>query len=131
MKSLHTATISLLMVFLLNSVTAKGQSTGEICGIGAVVEPDAQAGTPTLKAVIVDHINIMKVNSGSPSEIGGLQKGDGIIAINGASIAGMNFYDVVTKLIRGNAGTSVTITVKRQGSAIPLSFTMVREPVSL
>jgi C-terminal processing protease CtpA/Prc len=116
-------------VVLLSSVTARGQSTGQICGIGAVVTPDAQAGTPTLKAVVVDHINITKVNSGSPGEISGLQKGDAIIAINGSRIAGMNFYDVVTKLIRGNAGTSVTITVMRQG--IPLSFTMVREPVSV
>ena len=59
------------------------------------------------------------------------KKRDGIITINGTRLAGMNFYDVITKLNRGNAGTSVTVTVERPGSPVPPSFTMVREPVSV
>jgi C-terminal processing protease CtpA/Prc len=129
MKLRHITLVSLFVASLLNPGIVKAQSTGNVCGIGAVVAPDAPDGTPTLKAVIADHINVIKVNSGSPGEISGLQKGDDIIEINGASVVGMNFYDVVTKLIRGNEGTSITITVRRKGSASPLSLTMVREPV--
>jgi C-terminal processing protease CtpA/Prc len=41
----------------------------------------------------------------------------------------MKFLDVVNNVIRGEEGTSVKITVKRNGSANPLSFTVIRGPV--
>jgi carboxyl-terminal processing protease len=50
----------------------------------------------------------------SPAEKAGLQPGDGILAINGADTEGMSVEQAVT-LIRGEAGTVVTLTVARQG----------------
>jgi carboxyl-terminal processing protease len=129
MNAHHIATVSLFIVMLLNPGMANGQSSGNVCGIGVVVAPDAPAGSPTHEAVIADHINVVRVYSGSPADISGLQNGDDIIAINGSSIVGMKFLDVVNNVIRGEEGTSVKITVKRNGSANPLSFTVIRGPV--
>jgi C-terminal processing protease CtpA/Prc len=95
-------------------------------GIGAVVAPDAPAGTPTLKAVVLDHINVTHIMPGSPADKSGLKAGDEIIQVDDKGVVGMNFYDVVTQLIRGKEGTLVKMTIKRNGQAAPLSFSIIR-----
>lgn len=55
---------------------------------------------------------IIKVNSGGPAEEAGLLAGDVIVAIEGQSTAGMSTTDA-RNLVRGEAGTKVTLTVRR------------------
>jgi C-terminal processing protease CtpA/Prc len=116
----------LAIVLLAGLGIAKLEAADPTYGIGAVVAPDAPAGTPTLKAVVLDHINITQIISGSPADKSGLQKGDEIVQVDDKSLVGMKFYDVVINLIRGKEGTAVTITIKRNGQTTPLSFIIIR-----
>ncbi|MDD4583126.1 MAG: S41 family peptidase, partial [Eubacteriales bacterium] len=63
---------------------------------------------------------------GSPAEKVGILSGDIIIKVDGQDIGNMDLDSVVSR-IRGKAGTELTLTVERKGTAI--SFTMVREAI--
>jgi carboxyl-terminal processing protease len=54
---------------------------------------------------------VQEVYDNSPAKQGGLKKGDLIVAVNGKSLAGKN-SDAATALIKGPAGSSVTLGVK-------------------
>ena len=62
---------------------------------------------------------IIKVNSGGPAEEAGLLAGDVIVAIEGQSTAGMSTTDA-RNLVRGEAGTKVTLTVRRGSETLEL-----------
>ncbi|MFY9484394.1 MAG: S41 family peptidase [Patescibacteria group bacterium] len=68
--------------------------------------------------------------TGSPSERAGLRPNDQIIKIDGQDIGVLTFGEVITK-IRGPKGTTVTLTVLREGTAEPLEFTMKREVIKI
>ena len=59
-------------------------------------------------------VEILGVNEGSPGEQAGLQKGDVIIAVNGEPTEGRPPEDVAAS-IRGEEGTEVTLTIRREG----------------
>lgn len=59
-------------------------------------------------------IEVIDVIPDSPAESAGIQVGDFIVAVDGARISDVGYYAAVD-LIKGEAGTSVTITVKRGG----------------
>ena len=61
----------------------------------------------------------------TPAERAGLQSGDEITALNGQPTAGWKNDDVFKKM-RGPAGTSVTLTVRRPGVDQPLTFKITR-----
>jgi carboxyl-terminal processing protease len=65
---------------------------------------------------------------GTPAERSGLRPFDRIVAIDGQSTEGMGMEDVVNR-VRGPRGEAVTITVQRPGLPVPLSITIVREPI--
>ncbi len=65
---------------------------------------------------------------GSPAARAGILPGDQIIAIEGKAMRGERIDRLVT-LMRGPAGTKVTMTVRRQGVADPLTFELVREEI--
>lgn len=56
-----------------------------------------------------------------PADQGGLAVGDIVQKIGGVSTVGMDSSDA-TRLIRGEAGTSVTLTVDRHGELLDLTF---------
>ena len=68
-------------------------------------------------------IDIVEVAAGGPAEEAGLLAGDVIIAVNDEDILGMQLSEV-SALIRGEEGTSVTLTVSRAGE--DKSFTITR-----
>lgn len=97
----------------LRPVTAKDykdQLEGEISGIGAQVE---------MKDNIV---TVVAPISGSPAEKAGVQGGDQIVKIDGTSILGLTLLDAVAK-IRGPKGTSVVLTLRRNGAEFDVSVT--------
>lgn len=67
-----------------------------------------------------DRYTVMSIIPGSPAEKGGLLPGDRIVSINGEPTLKLNQNDVVHK-IRGQEGTTVTLTVLRE---FPSSQTM-------
>jgi len=66
----------------------------------------------------------------TPAARKGIRSGDVIIAVGGKSTAGFTTQDA-TKLIRGEAGTDVTITIKRPGFDKPLDYTLNREQIRI
>jgi carboxyl-terminal processing protease len=67
---------------------------------------------------------------GSPAAKMGLQPWDRIIEIEGKSTEGITLIEAVKKLT-GPPGTTVTITVYREGEAKPLHFTLTRETIKI
>lgn len=63
----------------------------------------------------------------SPAERAGLRSGDRIIAIDGKSLTAGN--GDASAPLRGKAGTSVVVTVQRDGRADPFDLTLVRETI--
>lgn len=79
-----------------------------------------------------DSINVLEVISGGPSEKAGLLAGDRIIAINDTAVAGKGWSDVqVRSSLRGEKGTTVHLTIKRQTSKEPLKFDVIRGDIPL
>lgn len=80
--------------------------------------------------VIDGYLTVISPISGSPSDKLGLLPGDKIISIDGESSIGISTSDVPKKL-KGPKGTSVDITVMREGADGPLEFTIVRDDIPI
>jgi carboxyl-terminal processing protease len=100
--------------------------SGEFSGIGAevgmenLVNPEDLASctvvTETCAMVIVAPLD------GSPAEDAGLRAGDQVLAIDGASTVGESVSSLVYR-VRGEAGTDVTLTVRRDGEELDITIT--------
>ncbi|MCX7772426.1 MAG: S41 family peptidase [Clostridia bacterium] len=89
---------------------------GNYVGIGAGLEKSGS------------FVRINKIYEGSPAEKAGLYEGDILISVDDKSIANKKPEDVATS-IRGNAGTSVKLIVKRGTQT--KTFTIVRGTVTI
>jgi carboxyl-terminal processing protease len=94
------------------------QLTGSITGIGAELGSNDQ-----------NNIVIVSPLDGYPAAKAGLKPKDIVAAINGQTTQGMSI-DAAVKKIRGNAGTSVTLTIVR-GSAKPFDVAITREKITV
>ena len=90
-------------------------TSGELSGVGIQLSLDKE----TKNLVVVSPID------GSPASRAGVQPKDVIVAIDGKSTKGMSTEDAV-KLIRGQAGTSVTLTLKRKAQTLEVPLTRER-----
>jgi len=79
-------------------------ASGQFEGIGAFVDVDESG-----KLMIVDTFK------DSPAEEAGLEPGDRVVAVDGASIVGDPLYEAIGK-IRGPADSEVVLTVEREGT---------------
>jgi len=86
----------------------------KISGIGVLIAPDAASGL----------ISVAYVVPGTPADRAGLQPGDLITTIDGASTKGLT-NESASKLLRGKAGSVVNLQTQR-GSAAPSNVTIVR-----
>jgi carboxyl-terminal processing protease len=90
-------------------------------GIGALVEPtdmDKRTG-----------VRIVHPFEGAPADKAGLRKGDEIIAVDGTDVTNM-LLDEAVSLIRGPAGSQVTLTIKRDEEE-PFDVTITRARVDI
>ena len=80
--------------------------------------------------VIDKYLTVITPIPGSPSDKLGLLPGDRIITIDGESAIGISRAEVPKKL-KGPKGTSVDISVMRNGLTEPLNFTIVRDEIPI
>lgn len=92
--------------------------TGELQGIGAQVE---QAG---------DMLRIVSPMPGSPAEAAGVLPDDLIVAVDDEPLAGLSQTEMVLR-VRGPAGSTVKLTVKRAGENEFLEFNIVRARITI
>ena len=93
--------------------------SGSYVGIGVRIDP-TEAGLP----------RIVGVFEGSPAEGADLQVGDVIIAVDGTPTAGKTIDEVAT-LVRGEAGTTVSVTVQAEGTGPERTIDIVRADVPI
>ena len=75
-----------------------------------------------------DYLTIVSPMPGSPAEEAGLLPGDQIIAIDGEDMTGIDGNLVIRKVV-GPAGTSLTLTVYREGEGEPFDVTLERAKI--
>jgi len=92
------------------------EQSGSTVGIGINVIFDADSNV----------IEVISVLPESPAEEAGIMSGDFIVAVDGERLADLGYYATVDK-IRGEAGSSVNLTVERDGKE--LTVTCVRREV--
>lgn len=83
-----------------------------IGGIGVMIEPDTTSG----------FVRVTYVLPGTPAERAGLQNGDLIASVNGSPTKGLT-VDKVSSLLRGTAGTIVSVTISRLNTTSTVSIT--------
>jgi len=97
---------------------AEATFSGSFCGIGIEFR------------IIQDTIRVMGVVAGGPAEEVGLLPGDRLIAVDTLPAVGIRSSQV-PKLLRGERGTKVRVTVSRPSEREPLHFTLVRNRIPL
>ncbi len=96
----------------------QNQLSGSVAGIGVLIVEDN--GAFVIERVVRD----------SPADKAGLVSGDRITAVDGTSVTGLDF-DGLAALVRGDVGTSVTVTVVHAGSTTPVEYELTRAEVAM
>ncbi|RJW37841.1 S41 family peptidase [Lachnospiraceae bacterium TF09-5] len=94
------------------------KTEGIYYGIGAYVGIDADTSLPRLTGII----------EGTPAQESGLRAGDLLYKVDGEEIQGLELTQVVSK-IKGEEGTSVHLTIIREGATDYLEVDVVRRKV--
>jgi len=97
---------------------ANSSLEGSYEGIGAYVDTGG------------DFLSITSPIPGSPAEKAGLKPGDKIIAIDGADMTGVN-PELVRRKVLGPAGTSVKLTIQREGLDKPFDVEIIRDKITI
>lgn len=107
-------------VFFPPDVARQQESSldGSFEGIGAYVDASA------------DEFKIVTPIQGSPAEAAGLLAGDVVLAVNDQEITGMAEWEVIS-LIRGPAGTTVTLTVLHPEATDPVDIEIERGRIDI
>ena len=87
---------------------------GAVEGIGAMVEENEDG-----------LFEIVRPIDGQPAELAGLLPGDVLIEVDGQSVLEYSFDEVIL-MVRGPAGTTVNLSILREGEPEPLQFSIVR-----
>lgn len=89
---------------------------GSYEGIGAWVDTSGE------------FLTIISPMAGSPAEAAGLKSGDMIIAVDGTSFVGTD-PTLVLRSVLGPAGSTVVLTIQREGEENPFDVSIVREEI--
>jgi carboxyl-terminal processing protease len=77
-----------------------------------------------------EYLTIISPMPGSPAEEAGLEPGDEVVAVNGEDVTGID-ANIVIRSVLGPAGTTVNLTIHREGEAELLEFEIVRAEIQL
>ena len=89
---------------------------GEYYGVGMTIAPRENQ-TVVLAPMV-----------GTPAFRAGLRPGDIILKVDGKATDGLTTPEVAD-LLKGPKGTSVTISIRREGSTAPIDFTVMRDEI--
>ena len=98
----------------------KEMTTGKYAGIGAVLRFYKKE----------DRVMVIEPQEDSPAIEAGVKGGDLILSIDGKDMKGKSTQEVSENL-RGDAGTTFELTVKRAGVEHPLSFKITRRNIAM
>jgi carboxyl-terminal processing protease len=76
------------------------------------------------------HVTVVAPVEGGSGYEQGIRTGDVITTVSGQSVGPLSVKDVQT-LLRGEPGSTVQVTVEREGAPAPLEFTLTREKIDL
>ena len=95
-------------------------SSGKYCGIGATVSQDVKTGI----------ITIIKPFKTGPAYEAGILPGDIIYKVEDEEVTGVDLSEVVSRM-KGIEGTSVRISMVREGEVDPLEFVITRQEIEV
>ncbi len=98
-------------------ITEQSENEGEIVGLGLTLMEDDSG-----------YIRIAQIMPDSPSSDAGLVEGDIIVAIDGTDVIEAGFYESVDAM-RGSEGSSITMTIRREG--VDTDFTFTRRAIEV
>ena len=93
---------------------------GSFGGIGAYITRNDETGEVLLEPI-----------PGNPAEAAGIVAGDVLLAVDGAPITGAMTVPEIIDLVKGETGTTVTLTVRHPGAAEPVDIDIVRADILL
>ncbi len=93
-------------------------TTGQYGGIGSLIHRKGE------------YVVISEPYEGYPAQKSGLIAGDRLLSINGEEMTGKP-SDEVSKFLKGQPGTSITLVVERDGEDKPLEFEVKRENITI
>ena len=99
----------------------------------AVVQSAPQSGFSGIGAVVAMQNGVLTVINpiiGAPAYSAGIRAGDEILNINAAGTGSMTIDQAVSQ-VRGDAGTSVTLTVLHKGSEQSVQMNIIRAYINL
>lgn len=94
------------------------QTKGEFGGLGIEVTMDS------------GWVKVVSPIDDTPAYKAGIKTGDYITHIDSTAVLGLSLNEAVDKM-RGKAGTEILLTVRREGVAEPLKFTLVRDIIKI
>jgi carboxyl-terminal processing protease len=89
-------------------------TTGKYGGIGSLIRGDG------------DYVVVSLVYKGFPADVAGIKPGDILKKVNGVSLKGYS-NDQVSEKLKGNPGTTINLTVERNGAE--MDFSVKREKI--
>jgi carboxyl-terminal processing protease len=95
---------------------ANTELSGEYEGIGAWVDTGGE------------YLTIVAPMPESPAEKAGVKAGDVVVAVDGEDMTGID-PSLVVKRILGPKGTTVRLTLRREGTSDPIEVSVVRESI--
>ena len=82
--------------------------------------------------MINDTVVIINTVAKGPSEKAGIMAGDRIVMVNDLPVAGVKMKsDEIIKMLKGKTGTTVEVSIRRNGSAEMLVFNLTRDKIPL
>ncbi|GAB4521757.1 MAG: S41 family peptidase [Anaerolineae bacterium] len=93
--------------------------SGSFEGIGARVDTAPEGG-----------VLVVEPFEGQPAYEAGIRRGDIIVAVDGVDVTDMPLSDAI-QLIRGPKGTTVTLTIKREGEPDLLEIKVTRDRIEI
>ena len=111
---------TVLLILLATSACFAAASEKNFGGIGI-------DGVPLADGRIV----VKQLVAGGPAQLAGIRIGDVITHIDGKPTVGSNFVKMVNYRLRGRAGTTVLIKIRRPGELKPYNFKIVRRQLTI
>ncbi len=98
------------------------QVSGAFEGIGATMAAEDDSGTTCTPLSVTCRLLVVSVIPGSPAAAAGVMAADRLTAVDGVPVAGLTTDETVQK-VRGPRGTSVALSLVRDGHPLELSIT--------